>query len=47
MYVFKDFCEEVCYGIVSFRGCENLYGGCYRKVDCCCFVVGGGWGGIC
>lgn len=42
-----DHREEVCYGTISSRGCENPYGGRYKRVDCCCSVVGGGWGNPC
>ena len=42
-----DLREDVCYGSVSSRGCEKPYGGRYKKVDCCCSVVGGGWGNPC
>lgn len=42
-----DLREEVCYGTVSSSGCGNPYGGRYKKVDCCCSVVGSGWGNPC
>ncbi|XP_015767198.1 PREDICTED: fibrillin-3-like [Acropora digitifera] len=42
-----DHREEVCYGTISSRGCENPYGGRYKRVECCCSVVGGGWGNPC
>lgn len=42
-----DLREEVCYGTVSSSGCGSPYGGRYKKVDCCCSVVGSGWGNPC
>ncbi|KAJ7384612.1 Fibrillin-1 [Desmophyllum pertusum] len=42
-----DLREDVCYGSVTSRDCEKPYGGRYKKVDCCCSVVGGGWGNPC
>ena len=46
-FIYSDLREDVCYGSVSSRGCEKPYGGRYKKVDCCCSVVGGGWGNPC
>lgn len=37
----------MCYGSVTSSGCTKPYGGRYKKVDCCCSVVGGGWGNPC
>lgn len=42
-----DLREDVCYGSVTSSGCDKPYGGRYKKVDCCCSVVGGGWGNPC
>ena len=44
---FPDLREDICYRTVSSGGCERPYGGRYKKVDCCCSVVGGGWGNPC
>ena len=47
MVIILDLREDVCYRTVSSSGCDKPYGGRYKKVDCCCSVVGGGWGNPC